>query len=191
MGEISKSFNTNTEIMNKLIEIQKELKVPKGQYNSFGKYKYRSCEDIVEALKPVIHPKGLYLKLSDEIVLVGDRYYVKATVELLGDDVHYTAVGFAREEERKKGMDGSQVTGAASSYARKYALNGLLAIDDSKDSDDTNEEKDTRELLDQLSPNWAKAVEFIKKGGKIEAIEQKYKLSELDRDELEKHTPQN
>jgi hypothetical protein len=176
--------------MKTLIEIQKELKVPKGQYNSFGKYHYRSCEDIIEALKPVIHPKGLFLRLTDEIVLIGERYYVKATAELVGESVHYTSLGFAREEESKKGMDGSQVTGAASSYARKYALNGLLAIDDSKDSDVTSEEKDDREPLDQLSPNWGRAVDFIKQGGKIEAIEQKYKLSELDRNELEKHAPQ-
>lgn len=177
--------------MNKLIEIQQELKVPKGQYNAFGKYKYRSCEDIVEALKPVIHSKGMYLRLTDEIVQIGERYYVQATAELIGDDVTYSATGYAREEESKKGMDGSQVTGAASSYARKYALNGLLAIDDSEDSDTSNKEekKDDREVLDQLHPKWNEAIEYLKKpGAKLSIIEKKYKLSEEDKDELSKYT---
>ena len=176
--------------MNKLIEIQQKLKVPKARHNKFGNYNYRSCEDIAEALKPVIHPMGMYLKLSDEIIQVGDRYYVKATAEIIGEDVTYSATGYAREEESKKGMDGSQVTGAASSYARKYALNGLLAIDDSEDSDRTNEEekKDDREAMDQLHPKWADAISFMENGGKIAVIEKKYKLSEEDKNELAKHT---
>jgi hypothetical protein len=122
-----------------LADIQAKLKAPKGQFNSFGKYKYRSCEDIVEAVKPIINPLGFSLTLSDEIVLIGDRYYVKATATISNGANTHTVTSFAREEAEKKGMDGSQITGAASSYARKYALNGLFAIDDTKDSDETND----------------------------------------------------
>lgn len=126
-----------------LAQIQSLIKAPKGQFNSFGKYKYRSCEDIVEAIKPVINPLGYYLILSDEIVNIGNRFYIKATATLSNGTEVYTCSAFAREEEVKKGMDGSQVTGASSSYARKYALNGLFAIDDTKDADNTNIGKDT------------------------------------------------
>jgi len=125
-----------------LHEIQAQVKAPKGQFNSFGKYKYRSCEDIVEAIKPIINPLGFWLILSDEVVEVGGRVYVKATATLTNGKLVYQAYGYAREEETKKGMDSSQVTGASSSYARKYALNGLFAIDDTKDSDATNEHND-------------------------------------------------
>ena len=109
------------------------------QFNKFGNYKYRSCEDIIEAVKPILADLDYYLIISDEVVTVGDRFYVKATVRITNGEEVYESIAFAREEESKKGMDGSQITGAASSYARKYALNGLLAIDDSKDSDVTNE----------------------------------------------------
>jgi hypothetical protein len=125
-----------------LAKIQSLIKAPKGQFNSFGKYKYRSCEDIVEAVKPVINPLGFYLTLSDEIVNIGNRFYVKATAILSNGTETYSCSAYAREEEVKKGMDGSQVTGASSSYARKYSLNGLFAIDDTKDSDSTNVGKD-------------------------------------------------
>lgn len=125
-----------------LAKIQSLIKAPKGQFNSFGKYKYRSCEDIVEAVKPVINQLGFYLTLSDEIVNIGGRFYVKATAMISNGTESYSSVAYAREEESKKGMDGSQVTGASSSYARKYALNGLFAIDDTKDSDATNVGKD-------------------------------------------------
>jgi hypothetical protein len=128
--------------MSKLSEFQAKLKAPKGQFNAFGKYKYRSAEDIVEAVKPVINPEGYYLTITDDVVLIGTRYYIKATVTLTNGTEIFTTSAFAREEESKKGMDGSQVTGAASSYARKYALNGLFAIDDTKDADATNEHKD-------------------------------------------------
>lgn len=121
-----------------LAKIQSLVKAPKGQFNKFGNYKYRSCEDIVEAVKLVINPLGFYLTLMDEIVLIGNRVYVKATATLSNNEQTYTATAYAREEETKKGMDGAQVTGAASSYARKYALNGLFAIDDTKDADATN-----------------------------------------------------
>jgi hypothetical protein len=125
-----------------LAKIQSLIKAPKGQFNNFGKYKYRSCEDIVEAIKPVINPLGFYLTLSDNIVEIGGRFYVKAIATLSNGTETYTCSAFAREEEVKKGMDSSQVTGASSSYARKYALNGLFAIDDTKDSDSTNVGKD-------------------------------------------------
>ncbi len=126
-----------------LSEIQAKLNVPKGQFNKFGKYKYRSCEDIVEAVKPLLAERNLSLIMSDEIVLVGDRYYIKATVSINsanGDKIETTA--YAREELVKKGMDGSQITGTASSYARKYALNGLLSIDDNKDADTEEHHKE-------------------------------------------------
>jgi hypothetical protein len=125
-------------LIDKLVIIQGTLKAPKNQTNNFGKYKYRSCEDILEALKPHLTTHNLYLSISDELVNLGDRYYVKATVTITDAKDSLTVSAFAREEESKKGMDGSQVTGTSSSYARKYALNGMFAIDDTKDSDATN-----------------------------------------------------
>lgn len=122
----------------RLASIQEHLNAPKNQYNSFGKYKYRSCEDILEGVKPLLN--GLFLSISDEIVLIGDRYYVKATATVTDGENKHTATAMAREEESKKGMDSAQVTGATSSYARKYCLNGLFGIDDSKDAD-TDEHK--------------------------------------------------
>lgn len=123
----------------KLRSLQAELKAPKGQRNSFGNYNYRSAEDILEALKPLAVKHKLTFQVWDEIVAVGDRVYVKSYVSCSDDDgVELRSTAYAREEESKKGMDGSQVTGAASSYARKYALNGMLLIDDTKDSDATN-----------------------------------------------------
>ena len=122
--------------MKELIMIQQGLKAPKGQYNSFGKYYYRSCEDILEAVKELLGDQSCILSISDELVLIGDRYYVKATATIInseGKSVSTTA--FARESESKAGMDPSQITGSASSYARKYALNGLFCIDDTKDAD--------------------------------------------------------
>jgi len=130
----------NMSIYEKLCKIQTELKAPKGQRNNFGKYNYRSCEDILEALKPLLDKYEAIINLSDNIVQVGERYYVSVVAKLTdaktGESVMSTA--FAREDESKKGMDASQLTGATSSYARKYALNGLLAIDDTKDSDYLN-----------------------------------------------------
>lgn len=121
----------------KLMNIQSELKAPKGQYNRFGKYKYRSCEDILEAVKPVLAKHGCTLTISDSIMLIGDRFYVKATATLsdTDSDKSISVSAYARESQDKKGMDASQVTGATSSYARKYALNGLFCIDDTKDAD--------------------------------------------------------
>ena len=125
-------------IIEKLINVQATLKAPKSQRNNFGNYNYRSCEDILEAVKPLLAKQGLALTISDEITAVGERIYVKATATLFDGKETMTVSAFAREEESKKGMDASQVTGAASSYARKYALNGLFCIDDTKDADATN-----------------------------------------------------
>lgn len=119
--------------MSALTEIQKRLKAPKSNYNSFGKYNYRSCEDILEAVKPLLGDNTL--TLSDEVVQIGDRIYVKATAVFRDGATETRVSAFAREAESKKGMDESQVTGTASSYARKYALNGLFLIDDTKDAD--------------------------------------------------------
>lgn len=121
--------------MDKLLAIQSELKAPKGQYNSFGKYKYRSCEDILEAVKPLLAKHEAVLTVSDDMVEIGGRVYVKATATLRCGEQVYTNTAFAREPDEKKGMDVSQVTGTASSYARKYCLNGLFLIDDTKDAD--------------------------------------------------------
>ena len=122
------------KIYGELSRIQQELKAPKNLYNSFGKYKYRNAEGILESVKPLLG--GLALIINDEPVMVGERYYIKATATLTDGDDSISAVAYAREDEFKKGMDGCQVTGSCSSYARKYALNALLMIDDSKDSDD-------------------------------------------------------
>lgn len=122
----------------RLLAIQNELKAPKGQYNSFGKYKYRSAEDILEAVKPLAEQHSVLIYCSDDIVMVGNRIYVKATAtaeDVTGRCSAITVTAFAREPDDKKGMDASQITGTASSYARKYALNGLLCIDDAKDAD--------------------------------------------------------
>ena len=122
-----------------LSAIQTELSAPKGQFNKFGGYAYRSCEDILEALKPLLKKHNACVTISDEIVMVGDRYYVRATAILTAGGDSITATAYAREAEDKKGMDAAQVTGSTSSYARKYALNGLFAIDDNKDPDDNTQ----------------------------------------------------
>lgn len=124
--------------MKELIYIQENLKAPKNQRNSFGNYNYRSAEDILEAVKPLLTEQLCTLTISDEMVECGGRIYVKATTTLTTPSGTVQTSAFAREEETKKGMDGSQITGSASSYARKYALNGLFCIDDTKDSDATN-----------------------------------------------------
>src|SRR5690625_4850385 len=119
----------------KLRDMQVELKAPKNQYNSFGKYNYRSAEDIIEAVKPLNQKYGVTLTLSDEPIAVGDRVYIKATARITDDEEYLEITAYAREALNKKGMDDSQITGTASSYARKYALNGLYLIDDTKDAD--------------------------------------------------------
>lgn len=138
IGQANFRKERTMNINEKLLKIQIELKAPKGQYNSFGKYKYRSCEDILEAVKPLLQENKCTLTIKDDMEQIGDRYYIKATAILAdteADNTIITNTAYAREEESKKGMDGSQITGTASSYARKYALNGLFLIDDTKDAD--------------------------------------------------------
>ena len=139
----------------KLAKVQSELKAPKNQRNNFGNYNYRSCEDIVESVKPLLAKQGLALVITDDIALVGERYYVKATATITDGENEITTTAFAREPLDKKGMDESQITGASSSYARKYALNGLLSIDDTKDVDSLNTSKDYTEKTHN-APNRAK-----------------------------------
>lgn len=166
-------------VLEKLIKIQSTLKAPKAQFNKFGNYNYRNCEDILEALKPLLNEHGLAVIISDDVVNIDARYYIKATVTLHdtedGSIVSNTA--FAREEENKKGMDGSQVTGAASSYARKYALNGLFGIDDTKDSDTINDGSSKQETSagskpssDKLSEKQINRLYAIAKGKGHEAV---------------------
>jgi hypothetical protein len=124
-----------------LSNIQRKLKAPKNQFNSFGNYHYRNCEDILEAVKPLL-PDGAYVCIGDSIEMIGTRYYVKATASLSYGGVAIDRAGYAREPESRKGMDESQITGATSSYARKYALNGLFLIDDTKDAD-SKDNRDT------------------------------------------------
>ena len=145
---------TNVKVLEKLLNVQSKLKAPKSQRNDFGNYNYRNCEDILESVKPLLAETKATIILTDKLLLVGERYYIEATARFIdvetGEEVSNTA--YAREEEAKKGMDGSQITGSASSYARKYALNGLLDIDDTKDSDTTNNEtnKCTKEQINKM-----------------------------------------
>lgn len=164
--------------MKRLIEIQTKLKAPKNQYNSFGKYNYRSCEDILEGVKPLLKETGLALIITDEIISLDGRFYVKATATLYDNDSKVVAVtsALAREEETKKGMDGSQVTGASSSYARKYALNGLFAIDDTKDADSTNTH-DKKEVVKPINPD-EKIINALKEMLTSESAHQFYKAQE-------------
>lgn len=139
-------------IYEKLVAIQLKLKAPKAQYNKFGGYYYRNCEDILEAVKPLLNEVKATIFIRDDIEIIGGRYYVKATASFVdvekGEIIENTA--YAREDETKKGMDGSQITGASSSYARKYALNGLFAIDDNKDSDNGENETPKPTLDEKL-----------------------------------------
>ena len=152
-----------TSLTEKLIHIQKELKAPKGQYNSFGKYKYRSAEDILEAVKPLNADKGLLLTLTDEPVLVGDWHYIKAVAKISDGKETQEVTAYARESESKKGMDHSQVTGTASSYARKYALNGLYLIDDTKDADTDEYQQQNKQQSQQQNKASPKQLDFIDK----------------------------
>ena len=133
-------------IYEKLMNIQQELKAPKGQYNSFSNFKYRSCEDILESVKPLLAKYKCILTISDTLENIGERYYIKATATLkdIEKDGFIENIAYARESLEKKGMDDSQITGATSSYARKYALNGLFAIDDTKDADTDEYQKQTK-----------------------------------------------
>lgn len=147
----TKEKEQDKSLQESLVEIQKKLKAPKDLYNKFGNYNYRSAESILEAVKPLLAENGVLMTIADEIVLIGNRYYVKATATVQkGGDTRF-GVGYAREDDSKKGMDGSQVTGASSSYARKYALNGLFLIDDTKDAD-TDEYRKQQENAPKQQP---------------------------------------
>lgn len=147
----------------KIGAIQFELKAPKSQYNSFGKYKYRNAEDILEAVKPLLNKYEMCMSVSDDIVEVGGRIYVKATVKVYDDSNYVETTAFAREEENKKGQDSAQLTGGTSSYARKYALNGMFLIDDTKDSDATNTHgKELEKPTTQPAPTRSKISDLNK-----------------------------
>lgn len=168
-------------IYNKLSEIQKELFVPKGQTNDFGKYPYRSCEDILKTAKPICEAKGCVLTMTNDLVNIGERNYVKATAVLIdletGEKIE--SVAHAREEEQKKGMDGSQITGAASSYARKYALAGLFCIDNEKDSDATNESK-KEDNEKKATPGQIKMLSDIYKGANLQKLLETQHVTKLE-----------
>lgn len=155
MNKLHKSI-TDTLVYGRLRCVQRDLKAPKNQYNSFGKYRYRSCEDILEGVKPILQEYDCAIVLADTIEQIGNRFYVKATATFYdcetGESVSNTA--YARESDDKKGMDASQITGTASSYARKYALNGLLLIDDTKDADtDENHNEQTGRARSEAAKN--------------------------------------
>ena len=172
------------------MNIQSELKAPKGQFNSFGKYSYRSCEDILESVKPLLIKNKAVLTITDEIINIGERFYVKAIAKLtdIEDGTSIEVNALAREDETKKGMDLSQVTGSTSSYARKYALNGLFCIDDTKDSDSTNthgkEEKKADSKTGKIDSTKVKTLKELAgvKNTEIAAIEKYYKVKIEDMD---------
>lgn len=160
-----------SEFYKRISDIQQELKAPKNQFNNFGKYLYRSCEDIIEGYKKL--PYQIILTISDEVVMVGDRIYIKATATLTDGDNSISTTGMARESLTKKGMDDSQITGTASSYARKYALNGLFCIDDTKDADSMdNNQKPAQNKTAQKTEevvNWYQDSQFAQEKEAITA----------------------
>lgn len=192
------------KVYEKLMIVQSKLKAPKGQYNPFGKYNYRSCEDILEAVKPILAEVNAVIVIRDDLVQIGERYYVKATAVLIDceSSEQVENFAFAREEESKKGMDASQITGSASSYARKYALNGLLCIDDVKDadtgdnsksegnksgsgrqkkSDNKSESSDgnTKISADMINTIKSQVEKYSSKGLKMEKILSMYRISDI------------
>lgn len=142
-----------TGFFNNITNIQSRLKAPKNQYNDFGKYKYRSCEDILEGLKPLLAEYKLVQTIKDDVELIGDRYYIRATVTVTDGENSIVTSAYAREPLDKKGMDSSQITGTASSYARKYALNGMWNIDDTKDSDSNEYKQQEKKPSEALATN--------------------------------------
>ena len=185
-------------ILEKLRELQQKLKAPKSQYNKFGKYKYRSCEDILEAVKCIL-PEECIINITDDLIMIGDRYYIKATANFFYKDKVIKSIAFARETLNKKGMDESQITGSASSYARKYALNGLLLIDDTKDADSTNNHQSKKEdnfskhhLINSIISELKRACDGMELKEKIEFlsatcnVDNVEKLASLDEEVLKK-----
>ena len=182
-------------IYEKLMNIQKELKTPKSQYNSFGKYKYRSCEDILESVKPLLEKYKVTIILTDKLEQIGERYYIRAMAILFDteSDNSIENTAYAREEETKKGMDGSQITGTSSSYARKYALNGLLLIDDTKDADtdeftkENNKGKTKEEPKEKkITPGQLKVLSKLYTGDNLVKLLELNKIDKLEDMSMEK-----
>lgn len=165
MENIEKITDSQVILTQMVGDIQHKLKAPKGQYNSFGKYNYRSCEDILEGVKPLLKEHNLALLIDDEIVQIGERYYVKATAKITDGREFVSATAYAREPDTKKGMDESQITGATSSYARKYALNALLCIDDTKDADTMDNSKKPVQQTQETVYNWSTLKARATQGG--------------------------
>lgn len=165
MENIEKITDSQVVLTQRVGDIQHKLKAPKGQYNSFGKYNYRSCEDILEGVKPLLKEHDLALLIDDEIVQIGERYYVKATAKITDGREIVSATAYAREPDTKKGMDESQITGATSSYARKYALNALLCIDDTKDADTMDNSKKPVQQTQETVYNWKTLKARATQGG--------------------------
>ncbi|MBF1117254.1 MAG: ERF family protein [Solobacterium sp.] len=165
MENIEKITDSQVVLNQRVGDIQHKLKAPKGQYNSFGKYNYRSCEDILEGVKPLLKEHNLALLIDDEIVQIGERYYVKATAKITDGREFVSATAYAREPDTKKGMDESQITGATSSYARKYALNALLCIDDTKDADTMDNSKKPVQQTQETVYNWQTLKARATQGG--------------------------
>lgn len=165
MENIEKITDSQVILTQRVGDIQHKLKAPKGQYNSFGKYNYRSCEDILEGVKPLLKEHDLALLIDDEIVQIGERYYVKATAKITDGREIVSATAYAREPDTKKGMDESQITGATSSYARKYALNALLCIDDTKDADTMDNRKKPVQQTQETVYNWQTLKARATQGG--------------------------
>ena len=180
---------TRTEFINKIAKIQQTLKAPKNQYNKFGGYYYRNCEDILESVKPLLG--DLILTINDEIVQIGNRYYVRATATITDGEHEQSATAYAREEESKKGMDASQVTGSTSSYARKYACNALFCIDDTKDADSDEQpkpvqpQKPTQPKLPYPPTSVIAEINACKKIPDIAAVLRKYQQT-YDNEQLSK-----
>ena len=183
--------------MKALEAVRMSLKAPKGQYNAHGKFNYRSCEDILEAVKPLMDKNGVELQLTDELVMVGERYYIRAEATAIADGEVVVAVGYAREPESRTGMDASQITGCASSYARKYALNALFLIDDNKDADALPPDKpkqpknqEQADPVEELAAMWQACIELgIDKQGMSEWYGTYFPGKRLgDLDETERET---
>ena len=165
MENIEKITDSQVVLNQRVGDIQHKLKAPKEQYNSFGKYNYRNCEDILEGVKPLLKEHNLALLIDDEIVQIGERYYVKATAKITDGREIVSATAYAREPDTKKGMDESQITGATSSYARKYALNALLCIDDTKDADTMDNSKKPVQQTQETVYNWQTLKARATQGG--------------------------
>lgn len=171
----------NLSLVQKVVLVQDELKAPKGQFNKFGNYRYRSCEDIIESVKPILKKYNIMLNISDEIVLIGERYYIKAVAGLTdGTDV-IQSVAYAREPQDLKGMAESQITGSASSYARKYALNGLLAIDDAKDFDTNEVEEQPQKEPKEEQKATPKQIENLSKFYQGETLKKLLEINKISK----------